>query len=351
VLPRSNCMVPGKSLSENSKKSKPMKSANTSYASPGGNKRLLNLILRLTALGAVLLLLLIVAFTSVYTVPADSSAAVQHFGRYVRSEDPGLHFKMPFGIDTITIIPVRRQLKLEFGFGTQGASNSHQRSTDEEGEKDMVTGDLNSVQVEWVVEYQISDVHQYLFEVQDPEDTLRAATEAVMREVIGDRTIDEVITFGREAIETECTTRLIPVADEYKLGIKVGRVQLKNINPPGPVQAAFDAVNNAQQQKQQAINKALGDYNSVVPKAKGEAERVIDEAKGTAQKRINEAKGNAAYFTDLLAQYSKAPEITRQRIYLETMAEVIPKSGAKIIVDDELSHALPLFGFPEIQKR
>lgn len=317
---------------------------------PGGGNPL-QLVVRLAAIGAMILLVVIFVSTGFYAVPADSTAAVQHFGRYARSEEPGLHFKIPFGVDTVTIVPVRRQLKLEFGFGTQGASNPHQRSTDEEREKDMVTGDLNSVQVEWVVEYQISDVHQYLFEVQEPEDTLRAATEAVMREVIGDRTIDEVITFGREAIETECTTRLIPVANDYKLGIKVSRVQLKNINPPGPVQAAFDAVNNAQQQKQQAINKAMGDYNSVIPKARGEAARVIDEAKGYAQKRINEARGNTAYFNDLLAEYNKAPEITRERIYLETLGEVIPKTGAKIIVDDELSHALPLFGFPEMQKR
>jgi membrane protease subunit HflK len=303
------------------------------------------------ALLALLLLVAIFLFTGFYSVPADSVAAVQHFGRYVRSEDPGLHFKTPFGIDTVTVVPVRRQLKLEFGYGTQGSTNPHQRSTDEEGEKDMVTGDLNSVQVEWVVEYQIGDVHQYLFEVQDPEDTLRAATEAVLREVIGDRTIDEVITFGREAIETECTTRLIPVAKDYRLGLKVNRVQLKNINPPGPVQAAFDAVNNAQQQKQQAINKAQGEYNSVIPKARGEAARVIDEAKGYAQKRINEAKGNTAFFNDLLIEYRKAPEITRERIYLETMAEILPKTGQKIIVDDELSRALPLFAFPEFQKR
>jgi membrane protease subunit HflK len=328
-----------------------MKYANTPGASENLRANTLKWIARLIAVAAVVLFFGIFIFTAFYAVPADSVAAVQHFGQYARSEDPGLHFKMPFGIDTVTIVPVRRQLKLEFGFGTEGASNPHQRSTDEQHEQDMVTGDLNSVQVEWVVEYQISDVHQYLFEVQDPEDTLRAATEAVMREVIGDRTIDEVITYGREAIETECTTRLIPVAEDYKLGLKVGRVQLKNINPPGPVQAAFDAVNNAQQQKQQAINKALGEYNSVIPKARGAAARVIDEAKGDAQKRINEAQGNTAFFSDLLAQYSKAPEITRERIYLETMSEVIPKTGQKIIVDDELSHAVPLFGFPELQKR
>jgi len=191
-----------------------MKYAQTPDASGNVRANTIKWITRLIAVSAVLLIVGIFIFTGFYAVPADSVAAVQHFGRYARSEDPGLHFKMPFGIDTVTIVPVRRQLKLEFGFGTEGASNPHQRSTDEVHEQDMVTGDLNSVQVEWVVEYQISDIHQYLFEVQDPEDTLRAATEAVMREVIGDRTIDEVITFGREAIETECTTRLIPVADD-----------------------------------------------------------------------------------------------------------------------------------------
>ncbi len=289
-------------------------------------------------------------FTGFYTVPADANAAVQRYGRYIATEEPGLHFKIPFGVDTVQIVPVKRQLKLEFGFGTKGATNPHQESTDEEHEKDMVTGDLNSVQVEWVVEYQINDLKQYLFEVQDPEDTLRAATESVMREVIGDRTIDEVITFGREDIETECTSKLIPVAKNYKLGIRVDRVQLKNINPPGPVQAAFDEVNIAQQQKQQTINQAVGEYNSVIPKAKGAAARTIDEAKGDATKRVNDAKGDTGYFNSLLTEYNKAPEITRQRIYLETMSEILPRMGNKVIVDDELSHALPLFRVPGTAK-
>lgn len=291
---------------------------------------------------AAVLIILAVIFTGFYTVPADSEAVLQRFGKYVSTEQPGLHFKIPLGVDKVTIIPVSRQLKMEFGYGTANASNPNQGDPEPDATKDMVTGDLNEAEVEWVVQYRIIDPTQYLFAVQDPEDTLRAGSEAVMREVVGDRTIDEVITYGREDIENESLVLLKALAQEYKLGVSIDLIQLKNVNPPQPVQAAFNDVNNAQQEKQRDINQAQGEYNTVVPKAHGEADQMISVAQGNAQKRINEAKGDAAYFNDVLAQYLKAPEVTRRRLYLETMGEMLPKLGNKIIIDDNVSRLLPL---------
>lgn len=284
--------------------------------------------------------------TSYYTVPADSEAVVQRFGQYHGTQGPGLHFKMPFGVDHTTVVPIRRQLKLEFGFGTPQSSNPHQNDPQVKNTKDMVTGDLNEAQVEWVVQYRISDSQQFLFAVQDPEDTLRSASEAVMREVIGDRTIDEVITYGRQEIETENLIRLQPLAKQYSLGITVDLIQLKNINPPQAVQDAFNDVNRAQQEKQNAINLASGEYNQVIPQARGVAVGMISEAQGYATKRTNEAMGDASYFSSLLSQYLKAPEVTRQRIYLETMTDIMPRLGHKIVLDQDVSHFLPLLPLP-----
>lgn len=282
------------------------------------------------------------ALTTFYTVPADSVGILQRFGKYLRVDEPGLRFKAPFGVDAVTLVPVRRQLKLEFGFGTQGAGNPFQNSHEPEMEKSMVTGDLNEAMVEWVVQYRIHDPKRYLFDVRDPEETLRAASEAVMREIIGDRTVDEVITIGRQDIEVEMKAALQKLVGQYQLGMSVDLVQLKNVNPPKQVQASFDEVNQAQQEKQRAINLANGEYNKVVPRAKGDADRVIAEAHGYALKRVNEAEGDAASFNSVFAQYQKAPEVTRQRLFLETMTEVLPKTGRRIIVDDKVQSILPL---------
>jgi modulator of FtsH protease HflK len=287
-------------------------------------------------------LIMAVAWTCFFTVPADSVAVVQRFGKYIGAREPGLHFKLPMGVDTVTPVPTRRQMKLEFGFNTPHPSNPFQSSQNPDQERDMVTGDLNAVQVEWVVQYRIDNPRQFLFATKDPEETLRAASETVMREIVGDRTVDEVITFGRQEIENSVVPILQEIAKQYLLGLRVDLVQLKNINPPRPVQASFNDVNNAQQEKQRSINQATGEYNQAVPRARGEAERTIAEAQGFAQKRVNEATGDAHYFNSLLAEYMKAPEVTRKRIYLETMSELLPKLGPKIILDEAAKGLLPL---------
>ena len=270
---------------------------------PGGHARgvFVLAVLVLTGLGL---------WTAYYTVPSDSVAVVQRFGKYLKDVPPGLHFKLPLGIDAATTVPVKRQLKQEFGFTTPGATDPFQSPRDGKRETEMVTGDLNAALVEWVVQYRISDPAKFLFEVRQPGVTLRHVSESVMREVVGDRTVDEVITIGRQEIETEALVKMQELSSKYAMGISIDQVQLKNINPPKPVQESFNEVNQAQQEKEKLINEARRDYNKVIPLAEGEKDQRIREADGYRLKRINEAEGDAARFSALLAEYSKAPEVT-----------------------------------------
>jgi membrane protease subunit HflK len=299
----------------------------------GGSRRLIVL--------AGLALVVIGAWTSYYTVPSDSVAVIQRFGAYLAEVPPGLHFKLPLGIDRATIVPVKRQLKQEFGFGTPGATDPYQVSRDAKRETQMVTGDLNAVLVEWVVQYRITDPVKFLFDVREPRGTLRDVSESVMREVVGDRTVDEVITIGRQEIESEALSKMQALSTKYAMGISIDQVQLKNINPPEPVQASFNEVNQAQQEKERLINEARREYNKVIPLAEGEKDQRIREADGYRLKRINEAEGDVARFNALLAEYVKAPEVTRRRIYIETLQEVMPSVHAKIIVDERTRGILP----------
>jgi len=281
-------------------------------------------------------------WTAYYTVPSDSVAVVQRFGKYLKDVPPGLHFKLPLGIDVATIVPVKRQLKQEFGFATPGATDPFQTSRDGRRETQMVTGDLNAVLVEWVVQYRIQDPVKFLFDVREPRGTLRDVSESVMREVVGDRTVDEVITIGRQEIETEALTKMQALSTKYAMGISIDQVQLKNINPPEPVQVSFNEVNQAQQEKEKLINEARREYNKVIPLADGEKDQRVREADGYRLKRINEAEGDAARFNALLSEYIKAPAVTSRRIYIETLQDVMPGIRSKIIVDEQTRGILPL---------
>jgi membrane protease subunit HflK len=297
---------------------------------------------RVIASIVAIILLIVLAWTSGYTVQAESEGVVLRFGKFLKTVEPGLHFKLPFGVDRVTVLPTRRQLKLEFGFVTPGYTNPHQPGKDAREERSMVTGDLNAALVEWVVQYRIEDPKQYLFDVRNPDQTLRDLSEAAMREVIGDRTVDEVITIGRQDIEISALARMQELAKRYTLGIRVDQVQLKNVNPPAEVQASFNEVNKAQQDRENAINIANGDYNEAVPRARGQADQMIRAAEGYRFKRVNEAQGDVASFNAILAEYVKAPEVTRTRLYLETMGEVLPATGEKIIIDDSMRNLLPI---------
>ena len=290
------------------------------------------------------LFLAVGVFSGVYQVPAESVAVVQRFGGYLKTENPGLHFKLPWGIDSVTLVEILRQQKLEFGFATRGATNPYQYADyrEQEGEKTMVTGDLNTALVEWVVQYHISDPVAYVFNFREPLPTLRDLSQAVMREVVGDRTVDEVLTIGRQEMEAKCAERLRELVAALNMGVHIDQIQLGNINPPADVQASFSDVNRAKQEKESAINTASGNYNQIIPKARGEAEQKIKGAEGYAAKRVNEAEGDAARFQAVLTEYLKAPEVTKKRLYLETMSEVLSQVPGKVILDDKASSFLPL---------
>lgn len=281
-------------------------------------------------------------YTAYYTVPSDSVGLVTRFGKYLKEEPAGLHFKVPWGADEVTIVPVKRQLKQEFGFSTAGATNRSQTRADNQAQSQMVTGDLNAALVEWVVQYRIEDPKKYMFDVRNPAETLRDLSESVMREVVGDRTVDEVITIGRQEIEDEALVKMQELTTKYGIGVSIDQVQLKNINPPQPVQESFNEVNQAQQEKESLINAARREYNKVVPLAEGEKDQRIRAADGYRLKRINEAEGDVARFNAVLEEYLKAPEVTRRRIYIETLQDVLPTLDSKIIMDEGGQQILPL---------
>lgn len=302
--------------------------------------------------GVVALVLAMGLFSSFYQVPINSEAIVQRFGKFQQITQPGLHFKLPWGIDEVTLVETKRQLKLEFGYASRGATNEHQFNHDFEDmelEKNMVTGDLNAAVVEWVVQFHISDARAYVFNFIEPQATLRDLSESVMREVVGDRTIDEVLTVGRQEMEVKALERLQLIASTLNMGVHIDQVQLGNVNPPSQVKDSFDEVNRAQQQREAAINAANGEYNRVIPEARGKAEQSVSQSEGYATERINRAEGDATRFTALLTEYKKAPEVTKKRIYLETLGEVLPTVPGKIIVDDKVPQFLPLMHLQQPQ--
>jgi membrane protease subunit HflK len=289
------------------------------------------------------LLIVIGGFTSFYQVQPEEVALVLRFGEYVRQADPGLNFKLPYGIERVEKVPVQRQWKEEFGFRTVQAGVRSQYAT--RGyleEANMLTGDLNAASVEWVVQYRVVDPYKFLFQVRNPRDTFRGMTEAVMRSIVGDRTVNEVLTVGRAEVANMVQVELQGLCDQYDIGINVDQVVLQDVNPPDPVKPSFNEVNEAQQEREKLINQAQSEYNRVIPRARGEALQTIQEAEGYALRRINEARGDSARFVALYQEFRKAPEVTRTRLYLETMAEVLPQVKGKVIIDGDLQSVLPL---------
>jgi len=306
---------------------------------------------RLIGVAIVVVVLMYGAFSSFYTVSAESVGIVQRFGHYHYVVDPGLHFKIPFGVDSVVEVPIKRQLKEEFGFGTPGATFAGQIASPREWklETTIVTGDLNTALVEWVIQFRIESAFDFLFKVRDPGAALRDISESVMREVVGDRTVDEVLTIGRQDIETSAQVKMQEVTNLYEMGLRIDQVQLKNVNPPNPVQASFDEVNEAQQERERMINVARGEYNKAVPRAKGTASQKIQSSEGYAIQRVNEAEGDLSKFNALLEEYIKAPAVTKRRLYLETMAEVLPKVTNKVVLDDKAASILPLLQLNKIK--
>ena len=287
-------------------------------------------------------LLLGAAGTSVYTIGPEEVGVVTRFGRYIRESEPGLHFRMPFFIEQVMPVKVRRVFKEEFGFRRDTTVRRRGGRESRQNESLMLTGDLNVLEVRWIVQYQISDPVKYLFKVRRQQEVIRDMSEAVMRRVVGDYSVDEVLTTKRAEVDLEAQQELQEILNSYNVGVKIVTVKLQDVTPPDTVKPAFNEVNEARQEKEQMINQAWEAYNRVIPRARGEAEKTIREAEGYALGVINLAEGDAKRFLATWKAYRQAPEVTRKRLYLDALAEILPKTRSKIIIDASQKSILPI---------
>lgn len=295
---------------------------------------------KLVVVGVVILILLASSF---YQIRPEEIGLILRFGKFVRTTEPGLHIKIPY-VEKLEKVPVQRQLKMEFGFRTitPGIRTEYRVTPESAREAVMLTGDLNVAVVEWIVQYKIKDPYKYKFKIRDVDSTFHYMNEAVVRKVVGDSSVDEVITIGRARIANEAKEELQKLCDLYEIGIEVSQLILQDVNPPDPVQPSFNDVNESLQEKERKINDARAEYNQIIPKAKGEAEQMISASEGYAMERINRAQGDANRFKNIYREYARAPLVTRKRLYLEAINQILPKISKKIIFDENQKNILPL---------
>lgn len=291
----------------------------------------------------LIIIAILLGLSTFYTVKQDEVGVVQRFGKYVRTTQPGLNFKLPIGIEKVTKVNVKRVSTEEFGFrSSRDTSVSRFQSSGQSTNISlMLTGDLNVGLVPWIVQYRVKDPFNYLFMIRDVRRILIDMSEATMRLVVGDRSINEVIS-KRDEIAVEARIVLQKELDEAQAGIHIITVEMKKTNVPVPVQPSFNEVNQATQEKEQMIYQAKEDYNKAIPRAKGEAERVIKAGEGYALDRVNRAKGDSSRFMAVYKEYAKTKDVTKRRLYLETMKDIIPKLGPKYIIDADQKNFLPL---------
>jgi modulator of FtsH protease HflK len=288
--------------------------------------------------------LVLVGLNSYYTVEPQETAVVQRFGRFIYTADAGLHFKIPFGIESVRKVVTGRVLQREYGYRTvQPGVRSRFVEKGYEEESMMLSGDLNVVDIQWTVQYKVQDPVDYLFQVQDVEGTLDDISESVVRRIVGNRYADEVLTIGRSAVADKARNEIQQIMDLYKAGLQIVTVKLQNANPPGPVKASFNEVNEARQEQERMINEAQQAYNQKIPKAAGEARQTITQAEGYALERVNRGEGEVRRFLDILTEYEKAPDVTRQRMYLEASAELLGRVEHLLVIDENQRNLLPLF--------
>lgn len=285
------------------------------------------------------------ALSCFYTVAPDEEAVIIRLGKYYATYPPGLHFKMPFGVDRLMKVQTTKVHQEEFGFRTRGVNSRRTSYSNANFHREslMLTGDLNVAEVEWVVQYKISDPYKYIFQARNPEQNIRDVSESIMRRVVGDRLVNEVLTTGRSEIANEAKTLMQKVIDKYDIGIQVVAVKLQDVNPPDSVKPSFNEVNKAKQEQEKLINQAEENYNKVIPRARGLAEKVVSRAQGRASELINRAKGDASRFRQVQREFRKAPEITKKRLYLEAMQEVYESAQDLTIIDKNLRGVLPIY--------
>jgi membrane protease subunit HflK len=296
---------------------------------------------------ALIVLLLAAAGTSFYMVNTDEEGVVQRFGRYVRTVGPGLHLKLPLGIEKASTPQVTKIFKEEFGYRTLKAGVQTRYGTRPMEEFLMLCGDLSVAEVEWTVQYKIKDAREYIFNARNPEKVLRDVSESVMRSVVGDSSVDEVLTSRRAEINLDAQTKMQELLDTYTVGLKVVTVELQDVNPPEKVKPAFNEVNAAQQDRERLVNQALEEYNKIIPKADGQAKQMIKQAEGYAIDRTNTAMGDASRFLQIWTEYSLSKDVTRRRLYIEALGKVLPNMEKKYIIDDNVKGLLPLMNVGE----
>jgi modulator of FtsH protease HflK len=301
--------------------------------------------------GIVALIVLWTAASSLYQVQPDERGVITRFGRVIGIAENGLNFKLPFGIDAVQVVPTQRVQKEEFGFRSEKADRARtQFAAGNPDESLMLTGDLNIIQVEWVVQYRIDDPVKYLYSMRLTTKTLRDLSESVMRRIVGNRIGSDVLTIGRIEIASAARDEIQAAMERYDNGIKVITVQLQDVLPPTRVQPAFNEVNEARQQLERMVNDATKEANQAIPKADGTAKRTVAEAEGYATERVNRAHGDVAAFSAVLAEYKRAPEVTRTRLYLEALNKVLPKIGSVVVVQDGQATPLPLLNLRDGQR-
>lgn len=281
-------------------------------------------------------------YSSMYEVDTEETGVVLRFGKFAGFSDPGLHFKMPFGIDQVYLVPTGRVLKEEFGYRTvnPGVRTTYSKRGLEE-ESLTLTGDLNVSDVEWIVQFQVADPFKYIFRIKDPVGTIRDISEAMVRKAIGNADVTQVLTTERAALANTIQQSLQATLNQYDIGVRIVTVKFQDVNPPDAVKDAFNEVNESEQQKESLIFQAREQFNREVPRARGEAKRALQEAEGYRVERINKARGETNRFLALLTEYKKAPEVTRRRIHIETMEEILPKLDETYIMDDNNGGLLP----------
>ena len=298
-------------------------------------------------LGPILVVLLVVigGFTSFYTVEPDEEAVVIRLGKYLTTNSPGLHFKVPMGVDNVIKVKTKRVLQAEFGFRTENTNSRRTTysSRNYKAESLMLTGDLNVADVEWAVQFQISDAFKFLFQTSSPETNIRDVSESIMRRVVGDRSVTSVLTTGKVEVEMRAKILMQEVLDKYDMGVRIVTVKLQDVNPPEVVKPSFNEVNEAKQEQEKAINQAEGQYNKIIPEARGKADKLVSEAEGYATAMLNRSLGDAEKFEAILKEYKRAPRITRKRIYLETMSNIFKKFENITVVDPSVKGLLPVF--------
>jgi membrane protease subunit HflK len=295
----------------------------------------------LIAIGVIVLIILIV--TAVYRIPAGHRGVVLRFGRYSRTAEPGINVKIPFGVDSVYKVHTAQEDSENFGFRTvrPGIRTQYEKSRVMERESLMLTGDLNVIDVEWIVQFRRDDPRMYLFNVRDPIKAVRDISESVIRRIVGNWSFDYVLQ-NREAVNKISQEELQKILDEYQTGIRVSWVRLQNVVPPDPVKGAFNEVNEAEQEKERLINQAQETYNREIPRARGEADRTINASRGFALERVNRAKGDVARFSAVLKEYRSAREVTKRRLYLEAFQTILPNAKQIYIIDSDQKSVLPL---------